>query len=269
MAGEGIKLGVCAKTDRGPSREGNEDSFYVSVREGIFVVADGMGGHMAGAVASSFAVQLIGVRLSEKLGAELARRTPEEVQGAIEAAVEDANKAIYSKGATEASMRGMGTTCVAVVFAGDGFVVGHVGDSRAYLFRDGQVSQLTVDHSLLSEAAQQVNYPEHELQFSYLRNVITRAVGPETRVEVESHIHKARDKDLVVLCTDGLSGFLDRNEIAEIILRGKEPGAICNRLVQEAKERGSDDNITAVVVSVTAEKKPRRRKGSARPKGVL
>jgi len=255
MKGEGINLAVCAKTDRGPSRGGNEDSFYVSVPGGIFVVADGMGGHMAGAVASSFAVQVIGVTLSEKLGGDVERRTPEEVQAAIEGAVEVANDAIYAKGAAEASMRGMGTTCVAVVFAGDRFVVGHVGDSRAYLFQQGRLSQLTVDHSLLSETARQVNYPEHELQFSYLRNVITRAVGPETRVEVESHIHKATDKDLVVLCTDGLSGFLSRDEIAEIMQQGKEPGVICNKLVEKAKERGSDDNITVVVVSVETEKK--------------
>jgi len=243
-------LSACAKTDRGLAREGNEDAFYFSVSDGVFIVADGMGGHLAGSVASNTAVQVINRALAELLDPRIGRRTPEEAQAAIESAVGAANRAIFTRAESEPSMQGMGTTCVAAVFAGTHFVVGHVGDSRAYLFRQGASQQLTVDHSLLADAARHSRDPHQELRFSYLRNVITKAIGPSSDVEPESHIHRAEDDDLLLLCTDGLSSYLGLEEMQETVNAGKGLGAICDALIEKAKLRQSDDNITAVLVSI-------------------
>ena len=242
---------ACAKTDRGLAREGNEDAFFLSASEGIFIVADGMGGHLAGSVASNTAVQVMSGILGERLDPRIEKRTPEQAQAAIELAVSAANRAIYAKAESEPSMQGMGTTCVSAVFASGHFVVGHVGDSRAYLFRQGASRQLTVDHSLLADAARHSRDPRQELRFSYLRNVITKAIGPSSEVEAESHIHRAEDKDLLLLCTDGLSGYVKLEEMQALMAPGRGLGATCDALVEEAKLKQSDDNITVVLVSVS------------------
>ena len=262
MTGPRITLSACAKTDRGLAREGNEDAFYFSASDGVFIVADGMGGHLAGSVASNTAVQVISGVLGEQLDPRIENRTSERAQAAIESAVAAANKAIFARSERDAALQGMGTTCVSAVFAGEHFVVGHVGDSRAYLFRGGASRQLTVDHSLLADAARHSRDPRQELRFSYLRNVITKAIGPSSEVEAESHIHRAEDKDVLLLCTDGLSNYVTPEEMAELVNAGKGLGATCDALIDKAKLRQSDDNITAVLVSVGVVSSRHREKAS-------
>lgn len=222
-------------TDVGRQRHGNEDNFLHDPP--FFAVADGMGGAQAGEVASQVAVDTFGEQKDENA-------TPEEQLTAIAKA---ANRKIYEMAQEDSSRAGMGTTLVAVK-VGDGEVhVGHVGDSRLYLFRDDSLEQVTMDHSLVEELKRQGKLTAEEAETHPQRSVITRALGPEPDVEVDTMTISGRDGDVFMLCSDGLSGMVPDDLMEKILRRRSSLDDAAKQLIAAANENGGRDNITVVL----------------------
>ncbi|MEZ5171507.1 MAG: Stp1/IreP family PP2C-type Ser/Thr phosphatase [Acidimicrobiia bacterium] len=224
-----------AATDVGRVREGNEDAFVVDDRLRLFAVADGMGGHRAGEVASATAV--------EALRASVAAGSP------VDDAIRAANAAVLEKSDADTDLAGMGTTMTAVVSPGDGdAVIGHVGDSRAYLLHEGELSQLTDDHSLVEELVREGRLTSEQAEVHPQRSIITRALGIESDVDVDRYTVPAVVGDRVLLCSDGLTTMVRADDIASILRREPHPGHAAEQLVDAANEAGGEDNITVVVL---------------------
>ncbi|MBI5538338.1 MAG: protein phosphatase 2C domain-containing protein [Deltaproteobacteria bacterium] len=240
-------------SDVGRKRKNNEDSFLVREDAGVYVVADGMGGHQAGEVASQRAVQIVGdhiarfqhvfKRLAEEPTQDHRTLALHVVQSAIQAACAD----IYAQATRNEGMRGMGTTLVCLVRAGSCAVIGHVGDSRIYLLRGGGVHQLTEDHTLYR--AQLKHGIKDPTNLNKGKNVLTRAVGIQESVEVDTLFLELQSGDSFLLCSDGLHGYLEDAEIPALFSE-TDPDALPRRLIQLANDRGGKDNITAIVVRV-------------------
>jgi serine/threonine protein phosphatase PrpC len=223
------------KTDTGRQRRENEDSAYV--RAPVFVVADGMGGAQAGEVASQIAVETFEQGLPDA-------GTPEE---RLADRVREANHRIYDRSRTEHGREGMGTTLTAAYLDASQLALAHVGDSRAYLFRDGQLTRLTQDHSLVDELVRQGKLTEEQAAEHPQRSIITRALGPEPDVEVDTFTYPVQAGDVLLLCSDGLTSMITEERIAEILRSAptlEEAGA---RLIDEANDAGGRDNITVVL----------------------
>jgi len=242
-----------ARTDVGMKREHNEDSFLVNEDLGLYVVCDGMGGHAGGETASRLAVQTIE---RELLSARLRAQDPflskapladSPLAAALREAVEGACAAVFRTSRANAELAGMGTTCISLLVKGEQALIGHVGDSRAYLVRDGDVHQLSEDHSLVNEQVRAGLLTEDEARHSRLKNVITRSVGFEEDVLVDVMGIETRAGDKFLLCSDGLSNLMTNQEIRDQLLQN-DLDAVPVKLVQLANERGGDDNITVVVV---------------------
>ena len=242
-----------ARTDVGMKREHNEDSFLVNEDLGLYVVCDGMGGHAGGEPASRLAVQTIERELlSAKLRAEdpFASTAPLEntpLAGALREAVEGACAAVFRTSRANPELAGMGTTCISLLVHGTKALIGHVGDSRAYLVREGDVHQLSEDHSLVNEQVRAGLLTEEEARHSRLKNIITRSVGFEEDVLVDVMGVETKAGDRFLLCSDGLSNLMENEEIRDALLQNKlddVPGF----LIQLANERGGDDNITVLAV---------------------
>jgi protein phosphatase len=247
-------------TDVGRRREHNEDAFLVDQEAGLFVVADGMGGHAGGGTASSIAVDTIhkSVRAAHEAATGALPGPPSQEVATfptvLRTAVEDACKEIYRAAQADVSLAGMGTTVTAALVVGHTVFVAHVGDSRCYLLRGGRIFQLSEDHSLVNEQLKAGAITQEEARSSRFRNIITRSVGFEEDVLVDVVGLEVEDRDVVVLCCDGLSNLVTDPEILEIA--GKLPLTESpERLVALANERGGDDNITVIVVKVDGEKK--------------
>ena len=232
-----IRYGVA--TDVGRVREGNEDSYLVD--EPLFVVADGMGGHVAGDVASATAVEVLDSR-SESLNAA--------EPSTLESAIKEANVAIFKKAQADASLRGMGTTCTLLMIDGTHAQLAHVGDSRAYLFRQGQLSQVTEDHTLVSRMVAEGRLAEEEARHHPQRSVITRALGVDSDVKVDLMSLNLQDGDRLLLCSDGLTTMLENPAVSDVLADESDPQAAAERLIAAANEAGGEDNITAIVVDV-------------------
>jgi len=222
-------------TDTGRQREANEDS-YLS-RGTLFAVADGMGGAQAGEVASRMAV-----RAFERVGEEGA--APEEL---LRRTAEAANREIFELAQGDATHSGMGTTLTAALLHGDEISFGHVGDSRAYVFRGGKLRQITNDHSLVEELRRQGKLTRDQAAEHPQRSVITRALGPEPTVDVDTLTFSARPGDVFLLCSDGLTTMLGDEDVAAILGRAENLQIAARRLVHAANERGGRDNITVVL----------------------
>lgn len=214
----------------------------VSLDRGLFVVADGMGGHLAGQVASSLAVQVIGEEY--KLTAHC------EPGQCLREIVLKANAAILSQGLQNPSYTGMGTTITAAVVRDNFVYLSHIGDSRAYLYRDGRLSQLTQDHSLVNELFKNGSISLEEMQKHPQKNILTSAAGTEAAPRIDSTIHTVRERDFLLLCTDGLHGHLTDRDIELILGENLSIGTKLNRLIGLALERGGADNITAILVDI-------------------
>jgi len=247
------KYRSAARTDVGMKREHNEDSFLVNEDLGLFVVCDGMGGHAGGETASRLAVQTIE---RELLGARMRPEDPYSASapladaplaGALREAIEGACAAVYRTSRANPELQGMGTTCIALLLHGELAILGHVGDSRAYAVRDGEVVQLTEDHSLVNEQVRAGLLTPDEARHSRLKNIITRSVGFEEDVLVDVMGVETRAGDRFLLCSDGLSNLMENEEIRDALLQNKldDVPAV---LIQLANERGGDDNITVLVV---------------------
>jgi len=230
-----VRFVAGAATDVGRVREGNEDAFVVDDRLRLFAVADGMGGHRAGEVASATAV--------EALRASVAAGSP------VDEAIRAANAAVLEKSDADTDLAGMGTTMTAVVSPGDGdAVIGHVGDSRAYLLHEGELSQLTDDHSLVEELVREGRLTSEQAEVHPQRSIITRALGIESDVDVDRYTVPAVVGDRVLLCSDGLTTMVRADDIASILRREPHPGHAAEQLVDAANEAGGEDNITVVVL---------------------
>jgi protein phosphatase len=262
-------LEACAVgiTDVGLQRDHNEDTFAVLPEHCLFLVADGMGGHQAGDVASRLASEAISDFFQRTAGEEVTwpfhfDSALSESENRLLTAIRLANRQIYEHSLKSQSLRGMGTTVVGALFNADArkMYVGHVGDSRAYVIRDGEIAQLTRDHSLVNDYLRVMPDMPEDQRNELPKNVITRALGMQDSVEVDLLAHETRAGDVFVLCSDGLSGMITDAEIREVAGRTADLQGACRSLAALANEHGGEDNITAVIVRIV-EREPARAAG--------
>jgi protein phosphatase len=228
---------VGAKTDTGKVREQNEDTF--GYRETLFVIADGMGGHQAGEVASAIAVETV---LATEIGADPVMD--------LQKAVLNANEAILEEMAKNVDFSGMGTTVAILLLNNDKAFVSHVGDSRIYQLIGENLLQLTDDHSFVAELIKNGTITEEEAKIHPQRNVLTRALGTQGHLEFEVNSFSIHPGDKFLLCSDGLTSIVDEKNIKEILMSKKEPQIIADQLVEKANNNGGTDNITVIVIEV-------------------
>jgi protein phosphatase len=248
-----LTLEVAGRSDVGRVRPSNEDNFGYDQRLGIFVVCDGMGGHAAGEVASQIAVDTILTYFRERAPkVEDNALLDDAPVGArlLAEAVKKANDAILDYAEAHKNMTGMGTTLVAARFFDGVCSIAHVGDSRIYLFREGQLLQLTEDHSLVMEQVRRGMLTLEEAKQSSVQNVITRALGTEEGTLPDLGEFPAQDGDIVLLTTDGVLRHVADQEISAILLQLPSLEAACQTLIDAANEGGGDDNATCVLVRV-------------------
>jgi protein phosphatase len=253
-----MKIRYAAKTDVGMKRTHNEDYFSLIEDEQLFIVADGMGGHSSGEVASKMAAETIG---------EFYQRTKDEdatwpykmdrslsyVENRLVCSVKLANYRIFETSCRDIRFKGMGTTIVATLVCGDKIYVGHVGDSRCYRLRGGQIQQMTRDHSLLEDYKEaKPDMTEEEQRNFPHKNVITRALGMRETVQVDIRAHQIMDGDVYVLCSDGLSGMITDEHIRDIVGGAKSLERAVAELVDAANRAGGTDNITTLLLQCLA-----------------
>ena len=226
-----------ARTDVGRVREGNEDAYFTE--DPLFIVADGMGGHLAGDVASATAVDTI-VEQWRKDGNT----------GALAAIVRNANETIWQKSRADPRYSGMGTTCTLVVVDGDRAHLAHVGDSRAYLLRDGELSQLTEDHTVVGRMVREGRIRAEEAEHHPNRNIITRALGVDPEVQVDQITLDLQAGDRVMLCSDGLTSMVGSDVIRDVLVAEQDREVAADRLIELANRAGGEDNITVVLLDV-------------------
>lgn len=237
---------TCAgNTDVGVVRSGNEDSFMVDSQRGVFIVADGMGGHAAGEVASEMAVGII-ARHVEGIR-QLSDSAASERMGE---AIRSANAAIFDRTLAEQDKRGMGTTVTVMVLFARKYLIGQVGDSRAYLLRDGTLTQITKDHSYVQEQVDAGLLTPEQARTHPYSNVITRCVGANEEVVPDIYYGAIRTGDIILLASDGLTGMLEDEQLLEVLRSEGGPDTWVDRMIADANRRGGLDNITVVVVRI-------------------
>lgn len=234
-----MKPVAVAKTDVGRVRKGNEDAYLNE--EPLFGVADGMGGHLGGEVASATAVEIITSGSSK----EMPRDT-----GALAALVRNANAAVWDKGQRQPELKGMGTTCTLALIDDTTLHIAHVGDSRAYLLRDGTLQQITQDHTLVGRMVQEGRLAPEEAERHPQRSIITRALGADSNVEVDEVSMPIAEGDRILLCSDGLTSMVDADAIHDVLTREEDPEIASDRLVDLALDAGGEDNVTVVLVDM-------------------
>jgi protein phosphatase len=234
-------------SDVGKVRQNNEDAFFTTDRDGIFLVADGMGGHKAGEVASGMARDMI----SQKL---LPLSSSDNLESSIREAFLEANEKVRDASKASSEKEGMGSTCVLLMLRDQNFFLAHVGDSRVYMHRKGDLKQMTRDHSFVEELFIRGLINESEKADHPYRNQITRYVGSSQKLEVDITSGPVWNGDQFLLCTDGLTEMVEVGIIKEIFERNLEPQETTELLVAEALKNGARDNVTVVVVKVTSKK---------------
>jgi protein phosphatase len=218
---------------------------------GVFVVADGMGGHAAGEVAREMAVTIVGKALEGVAG-----MADEEAAEVIRASIRDANGQIFQRTLVEQDKRGMGTTATAMVINGPRYLVGQVGDSRAYVLRAEQLYQITKDHSYVQEQVDAGYLTPEQARTHPYSNVITRCVGANSEVVPDIYVGALRPDDVFLLASDGLTGMLEDRDLLSVMTSGRSPGELVDALVLEANRRGGLDNVTVIVVRIDAVEYP-------------
>ena len=254
-----MKIRYAAKTDVGMKRTHNEDYFSLIEDEQLFIVADGMGGHASGEVASKMAADTIGEFYNRTRDDEDATwpykmdRSLSYIENRLVCSIKLANLRIFETSSRDLRYKGMGTTLVSSMVAGDKIYVGHVGDSRAYRVRDGVITQLTRDHSLLEDykEAKPDMTEEEERNFPH-KNVITRALGMRETVQVDIRAHQIISGDVYILCSDGLSGMLTDPQIQQITSNAKSLERAVAELVDAANRNGGTDNVTTLLLQCVA-----------------
>ncbi|MCH7825553.1 MAG: Stp1/IreP family PP2C-type Ser/Thr phosphatase [Acidobacteria bacterium] len=237
-------------TDVGRVRQRNEDAAKVSPDIFLYAVADGMGGHRAGDRASRIAVQTLHDYLAN------ADSGDESAEDTVRAAFQKANRSIIEDASGRPDRMGMGTTLTALIVNDGGYLIGHVGDSRALRVRDGSIEQLTEDHSIVADQVREGCMTEEEAQNHPMRHVLSRCMGCEPDPEVDVLTGEVQDGDVFVLGSDGLTGALGVELMAETIMAASDAATASKDLVELAREKDGSDNITAVVVRCTASPAP-------------
>jgi protein phosphatase len=251
-----LSIKVAGKTDVGVVRQNNEDNFGYDTRLGIFVVCDGMGGAAAGEVASRLGVETVLTYFREAAKRRAYPAIGEPIEGvseranALASAIQRANSAIFSSGSASEEMRGMGSTIVALLVKNNLFSIAHVGDSRIYLIRQGEIMQLTNDHSLVMEQVRRGLISREQAEKSDRQNIIIRALGSEEIVEPDVDDHVAQPGDDLLLASDGLTKHVKDETMLEIINASPTLDKACDTLIDSAKSQGGDDNITCVVINL-------------------
>ncbi len=243
-----MTIELFAAVDAGRSRSNNEDSVALDDAVSLAVLADGMGGYNAGEVASNMATSFIRTELGRWLREASAQATDAEVRRAMDICVDNANRAIFNAANANPQYAGMGTTLVVAVFRDNRLLVGHVGDSRCYRLRGGRLQQITRDHSLLQEQIDAGLITPEQAAFSANKNLVTRAVGVEDTVLLETHQHDVAPGDVYLLCSDGLSDMLDDASIAQLLQSGEPLDATGQSLIDAANDAGGKDNISVILV---------------------
>jgi protein phosphatase len=233
--------------DTGRARTNNEDSVSLDEHARLAVLADGMGGYNAGEVASHMATTFIRTELGRWLREAGDNATDTEVRRAMDICVDNANRAIFNAANSNPQYAGMGTTLVVAVFRGMRLLVGHVGDSRAYRLRAGRLQQITRDHSLLQEQIDAGLITPEQAAFSANKNLVTRAVGVEDTVLLETHLHEVQPGDLFLMCSDGLSDMLDDVGIGHVLQMHDSLAAAGAALIEAANDAGGKDNISVIL----------------------
>lgn len=249
---DGKRVRFSGDTNVGMKRDHNEDSFYLPVDERLAIVADGMGGHASGEVASRMAVDAIVGYFRDTEGEQqitwpfkVDRGHSHDVNR-MTLGIKLANQQIFEQAERKTDCHGMGTTVVGALFLDDVLIIGHVGDSRLYRVREGAIEQLTQDHSLLNDYIRMKHLSESEIAAFPHKNVIVRALGMKSSVEVDILIEHPRIGDLYVLCSDGLSGMVSDADIASLAIEEGDLDKLCERLIASANANGGIDNITVV-----------------------
>lgn len=259
MLSRSFEFQSCGKTDVGRQRESNQDSIYIDSENGVFILADGMGGHQGGERASMIATEVAGRLLSERRkGVKLGDASKAGLKGRrgdawmTTAAILKADEVIMNAGASYPELKGMGSTIEALYINGGSATIGHVGDSRVYHMRDGVLRQLTEDHSILNEIVKSGTMTEEEAERYPFKNKITHALGhlPDKRVDIFSE--RVEPGDIFLMCSDGLTNVVSDGEIRGCLAESEDdPWAVCEDLVGRANEGGGPDNISVIVVRVT------------------
>jgi len=245
--GARVQFTCAGRTDVGVVRSGNEDNYLMVPDRAVFIVADGMGGHAAGEVASEMAVKIIAQELGDV-------RDLDDVAASsrIREAIREANAAIFDRTLTEHDKRGMGTTATTLVLMGPRYLIGQVGDSRAYMLRDERLYQLTKDHSYVQEQVDAGYLTPEDARTHPYSNVITRCVGANEDVIPDTYLGTLRAGDLFLLASDGLTGMIDDPRLHQILQSSPDPTALADALVAEANRMGGLDNITVIIVRIDA-----------------
>ncbi|MDI3528230.1 MAG: family protein phosphatase [Thermoanaerobacter sp.] len=240
---------AAALTDIGNVREKNEDYYYASEEKDLplFIVADGMGGHNGGEIASKSAVEAI-VDYFKKNYFKLQDRGISSIEGFIEKSIKYANKIVYSQACSECELTGMGTTLTLLFFEKNHFFIGHIGDSRAYLIRDNSIKQITEDHSFVEELVKMGKITHEEARIHPQKNIITRALGVDEEVKVDIFHDAVMPEDILLLCTDGLTNLVTDQQILDEFTKNEDINTSCVNLVNIAKANGGYDNITLIAV---------------------
>ena len=249
-----MRVTSCGITDVGMKRANNEDNYLINDELNLFVVCDGMGGHVGGEFASAIAVNTVEeVLASIEVNPGAVPRADEDAvehtREKLRYAVRLAGKRIFEKAGADPEFKGMGTTVVVLLLDAGNAFIGHVGDSRAYRVRGNLIEQLTEDHSLVNEKIKAGLITKEEAATHRMRNIITRSLGFQEEVEIDTQVHAVQNGDRYLLCSDGLSGLVQGEEIGEYV-RGHGPQDAARKLVHLACERGGDDNITTVVLRI-------------------
>lgn len=244
---------ICACSDVGKIRDINQDAYYYveDPTLPIFIVADGMGGHKAGEVASNLAISTV-IRHYEKCREKLIKKEM-FIPQFLNEAVEYANDNLIEESKSDNELKGMGTTVTMCLILDGEMYVGHVGDSRAYLLRDKELTQITQDHSLVGELLRIGSITKDEAVNHPKKNIITRALGSDPKIKVDVFNRELKRGDKIILCTDGLTNMVTEGKILDILLSDENPSAICSTLVNISNEAGGIDNTTIMIIKANEE----------------
>ena len=248
-----LRIEVAGETNVGMKRNHNEDNFSIIEEAGLYIVADGMGGHASGEVASQMAVEALREFFAataqdpERTWPYKMDRSKGYEETRLITGIKLANLRIYESAQRDPRQRGMGTTIVSLFAVEDGVYMAHVGDSRGYRVRDGKIEQLTEDHSLLNDYIKMRRLTPEEIANFPHKNVIVRALGMKDTVKVDTCHEQPREGDVYVLCSDGLSGPVTDEELLEIVVANRDLKVAASKLIERANENGGPDNITVVL----------------------
>ena len=254
MPEQHFQLRVVSGSHPGRKRPNNEDHFAVDESRGIIVLADGMGGHRSGEVASEMATRLLMDKLRLLGNTESTEKKHTELLDGIRLAISETNQSIYQAASDNAEYKGMETTVVAVLLSGPRIHIGHVGDSRLYCFRQDRLSKLTKDHSMVQDLVDRGLYTEEQARAASVSHILTRSVGLKVQVEIDALTAELQPDDLLLICSDGLTDMVPDWQIREILKDyANRPGTAVTKLIETANYHGGRDNISVILAQACAD----------------